>query len=95
MANVLAGFIRSEATSDTSTVNCGDESCLTCSTADNATSCSGEGKTSFLRTVFGSTFEPLGADAPTILNVLFDLVMSFLLGAGILLIILSFVPFTA
>lgn len=65
-----------------------------CSTSDNATECHELGKTSFLAAVAGVTFTGFDG-APTVFNVLWGVVMSLLLVGGVLLIALSFIPFTS
>lgn len=66
-----------------------------CTTTDDATTCHDVGKGSFLKEVFGATIMPFNGDGSTLagfLNAVWLLVMGFLLVAGVLLIVSSFIP---
>lgn len=68
-----------------------------CTSSDTNATCENLGKTSFLHNVFEATILPFGTSDGIggFLSVMWLLVMGFLLAAGIILIVLAFIPFTA
>lgn len=86
VVNLLNAFIISGSTATTQLEGC--------TSSNNVTTCESQGKESFFDSLFGATFMPFDG-APVILNAVWAMVMLTLLSTGVLLIVLSFIPFTA
>lgn len=64
-----------------------------CTDSNNFTTCEQVGKTDFLAALFDVTVSGIEG-LPTVANFLYVLIMAFLLVAGVLLVVLAFVPLT-
>lgn len=85
VVNTMAAFITTGATTSGSVTGC--------TSSDTNTTCEAVGKTSFLASVLDVTFTGF-TGAPTIINVLWGVLMGVLLTVAVLLIVLAFIPFT-
>lgn len=65
-----------------------------CTDTNNFTSCEQVGKTTFLEALFDVTVSGIEG-FPTIANFIYVLIMAFLLVAGVLLVLLAFIPLTS
>lgn len=68
------------------------ESIPGCTTNDNATACENVGKTTFFAAVRDVAVGNIDDQAPTIINVLWVLIMATLLTTAVFLIVTSFIP---